>query len=67
MTPQFYATGIYDEPECSSSQLDHGVLLVGYGREVSLRCSPLNSNGSKFISFMCFLARGVNSICNLYI
>lgn len=30
---QFYATGIYDEPECSSSQLDHGVLLVGYGRE----------------------------------
>ena len=25
--------GIYDEPECSSASLDHGVLVVGYGTE----------------------------------
>ena len=28
---QLYKSGIYDEPECSTTRLDHTMLLVGYG------------------------------------
>jgi len=30
---QFYSEGVYFEPQCDSQQLDHGVLLVGYGTD----------------------------------
>lgn len=30
---QFYSEGVYFEPSCDSQQLDHGVLVVGYGTD----------------------------------
>merc|ERR1712072_1038368 len=35
MSFQQYSGGIYYEPQCSSSQLDHGVTVVGYGTQSS--------------------------------
>jgi len=30
---QLYNSGVYDEPKCSDRDLDHGVLVVGYGTD----------------------------------
>lgn len=42
MSFQFYKSGIYYDPDCSSKDLDHGILVVGYGFEGT------NSNATKY-------------------
>lgn len=32
---RFYKSGVYFEPQCSTTKLNHGVLLIGYGAEAS--------------------------------
>ena len=30
---QFYASGVYDQPTCSSNKVNHAMLVVGYGTD----------------------------------
>lgn len=30
---QFYDSGVYDQPTCSSTKVNHAVVVVGYGTD----------------------------------
>lgn len=48
---QLYHSGVYYEKDCSSEQLDHGVLVVGYGTDPGLGDYWIVKNRYEFAPF----------------
>jgi len=70
-TFQFYSSGVYYSTTCSSTQLDHGVLVVGWGVESNNTQTPdywmvKNSWGTDWgMNGFIWMARNMNNNCGI--
>jgi len=64
---QFYNGGVYSDPNCSTSQLDHGVLVVGWGTDSgSTYWLVKNSWGTDWgLNGYIEMARNSNNMCGI--
>jgi cathepsin L len=67
---QFYSSGVYSDPNCSTSQLDHGVLTIGWGKTGGSNAQPYwivkNSWGTGWGQNGFFwMARNDNNMCGI--